>query len=57
MMNFSSGVPPTGAGKGGGAEPEFSSDADKLSEGNPGEAPDRAGCNQRPSTRNQQPAY
>lgn len=40
---FSSGVPPPGAGEGGGAEPGFSSDADQLSEGNSGEAQDRTG--------------
>lgn len=53
---MSSGVPPPGAGEGGGAEPGFSSDTDQLSEGNSGETQDRAGRNQIPSARDQQPA-
>lgn len=39
------GVPPPRAGEGEGAEPGFSSDSDQLSEGDTGEAKDRAGCN------------
>lgn len=53
---ISSGVPPPGAGEGGGAEPELGSDADHLSEGNSGEAEDRTGCDQISCPRDQQPA-
>lgn len=51
------GVPPPGAGEGGGAEPELSSDTDQLSEGNSGETQDRTGCNKIQSPRDQQPAH
>lgn len=52
----SSGVPPSGAGERGGTEPEFSSDADYLSEGNSGETQDRARRDSSPRPRDEQPA-
>lgn len=55
LLLFSSGVAPPGAGEGGAAEPGLSSDTDHLSEGDSGEAQDRAGRNQSPSPRDQQP--
>lgn len=55
-MVVSSGVPPSGAGERGGAEPELSSDADYLSEGNSGEAQDRARRDSSPRPRDEQPA-
>lgn len=50
------GVPPAGAGEGGRAELGLSTDADRLPAGDSGEAEDRVGCHQVPSSRDQQPA-
>lgn len=55
-VHVCSGVPPPGAGERRGAEPEFGSDADQLSEGDSGEAQDRAGRDQSQGPRDQQPA-
>lgn len=45
IVVISPGVTPPGTGEGGGTKPQFNSDTDHLSEGDSGEAQDRAGCN------------